>query len=169
LPESFPQRDLIVFCAFWVTLGTLALQGLTLAPLMRHLTLPEDNTVTSEIQLARQQSARAALDMLRAHEPHEAAAAHVLLEEYSARIGWNEGESGEDVLSGLQTRAVLTQRNTLVSLRRDGTIGDDAYHAIEEELDIIELTATPMIRTLRAPGQESAPEQDEAAPAPKEA
>jgi CPA1 family monovalent cation:H+ antiporter len=36
----------------------------------------------------------------------------------------------------------------LSALRHDGTIGDHAFHAIEEEIDIIELTADPRIRAL---------------------
>jgi CPA1 family monovalent cation:H+ antiporter len=39
LPESFPYRDLIVLTAFAVVLGTLAIQGLTLKPLLRALDL----------------------------------------------------------------------------------------------------------------------------------
>ena len=39
LPEAFPFRDLIVLTAFSVVLGTLALQGLTLGPLLRALDL----------------------------------------------------------------------------------------------------------------------------------
>jgi CPA1 family monovalent cation:H+ antiporter len=37
LPVGFPFRDLIVFTAFSVVLGTLVLQGLTLGPLLRAL------------------------------------------------------------------------------------------------------------------------------------
>lgn len=40
------------------------------------------------------------------------------------------------------------QRQALYGLRQDGTIGDDAYHVIEEELDVLELTADPRFRTL---------------------
>jgi CPA1 family monovalent cation:H+ antiporter len=54
-------------------------------------------------------------------------------------------------LSGLQDQAVAVQREALLALRWDGTIGDDAFHVIEEELDIIELTADPRVRTLEQP------------------
>ena len=36
---AFPFRDLIVLTAFFVVLGTLVLQGLTLGPLLRRLNL----------------------------------------------------------------------------------------------------------------------------------
>jgi CPA1 family monovalent cation:H+ antiporter len=48
----------------------------------------------------------------------------------------------------LQSHVVVAQRRLLIELRDRGTIGDDAFHAIEEELDIIELTADPRVRSL---------------------
>lgn len=151
LPEGFPQRDLIVFCAFWVVLGTLALQGLTLRPLMQRLCLPEDNSVEEEIRLAREATSHAAMQALQAHGGSEPAA--LLRREYAARAdGGAELPSHVATLAGLQGHAVAVQRRALLELRQQGTIGDDAFHAIEEELDIIELTADPRVRTLDGPG-----------------
>src|SRR3977135_2191444 len=45
LPSAFPFRDLIVLTAFSVVLGTLAVQGLTLGPLLRALDLHDDDPV----------------------------------------------------------------------------------------------------------------------------
>jgi CPA1 family monovalent cation:H+ antiporter len=45
LPSAFPYRNLIVLTAFAVVLGTLAIQGLTLKPLLRALDLHEDDPV----------------------------------------------------------------------------------------------------------------------------
>ncbi|HYZ23837.1 MAG TPA: sodium:proton antiporter [Rhodopila sp.] len=154
LPQGFPYRDLIVFCAFWVVLGTLAVQGLTLRPLMQHLTLPEDTSVEREVQLARRETARAAVRMLRdtAYAGEESEALRLLYREYAARAaGGAEAPSHGRTLAGLQGRAVAVQRQTLFRLRHEGTIGDDAYHVIEEELDIIELTADHRVRTLDVP------------------
>ncbi|MBN8898587.1 MAG: sodium:proton antiporter, partial [Rhodospirillales bacterium] len=44
LPEAFPARDLILFCAFAVVIVTLVVQGLTLRPLMRILPIPADGS-----------------------------------------------------------------------------------------------------------------------------
>lgn len=154
LPDDFAQRDLIVFCAFWVVLGTLALQGMTLRPLMQALTLPEDTSVQEEIQLARQATARAAIRVLQAFSQTGpgSEAALLLQREYTAReAGGAEGLAEAGTLAGLQTQAIAAQRETLLGLRGDGTIGDDAFHVIEEELDIIELTADPKVRTLEMP------------------
>jgi CPA1 family monovalent cation:H+ antiporter len=155
LPEAFAQRDLIVFCAFWVVLVTLALQGLTLRPLMQRLDLPEDNSVQEETRLARAATARAAMQVLDAHGRHGDASESALLlhREYAARAaGGAEASAGAGTMAELQGQAVAVQRRTLFDLRRDGTIGDDAFHAIEEELDIIELTANPRVRTLDTQG-----------------
>ncbi len=147
LPEDFPHRDLIVFCAFAVVLVTLALQGLTLRPLMQRLHLPADDSVAEEIRLARAATARGAMQVL---ETHGASATAALLQrEYAARAaGGAEAPVHAASLATLQGVAVAAQRLMLQALRRDGTIGDDAFHAIEEELDIIELTADPHVRTV---------------------
>src|SRR5438874_2331522 len=61
LPAAFPFRDLIVLTAFSVVLGTLALQGLTLGPLLRALDLRDDDPVGHEVGSARERALRAAL------------------------------------------------------------------------------------------------------------
>ena len=43
----------------------------------------------------------------------------------------------------LRLRAIARQRQTLDRLRADGTIGDEAYHRLEEEIDWAELDAAP--------------------------
>jgi monovalent cation/hydrogen antiporter len=76
-------------------------------------------------------------------------AGRLLHREYAARAaGGAEAAADEGTIAGLQRQAVAVQRETLLRLRKDGTIGDDAFHVIEEELDVIELTADPRFRTL---------------------
>ena len=149
LPEGFPYRDLILLTAFAVTLVTLVLQGLSLRWLLERLGLPDDGGVEREVALARQATARAALEVLRAAP--RGRAAEVLEREYVARLRPMEG-GGED-LSGLQRQAVAAQRRVLVALRSYGTIGDDAFHVIEEEIDLLDITADPRIRDLKAPAE----------------
>jgi CPA1 family monovalent cation:H+ antiporter len=154
LPEGFAQRDLIVFCAFAVVLSTLTLQGLTLRPLMQRLCLPSDESVEDETREARRATAAAAMELLRTRsEAGVASKALMLLQrEYAARAaGGAETKAHGASLAKLQGQAVMAQRRRLLELRQDGTIGDDAFHAIEEELDIIELTADPRVRTLDQP------------------
>jgi CPA1 family monovalent cation:H+ antiporter len=42
----------------------------------------------------------------------------------------------------LRARVIEAQRQTLFDLRSQGTIGDDAFHQLEAQLDIAELSAT---------------------------
>lgn len=148
---GFPRRDLIVFCAFAVVLCTLVIQGSTLRPLMQWLGLKDDGAVHRELMLARAETSRAALKALE-EEPDRPLAA-VLRGEYAARLHAGEqgvslevlGESA-DTLAVLQRRAVSAQRRALVNLRARGIIGDDAFHALEEEIELLELTADVRVR-----------------------
>jgi monovalent cation/hydrogen antiporter len=134
LPEQFPDRDLIVFTAFCVVLGTLVLQGITLRPLLAHLTLQQDDSVADEVSMARVEAASAALTAL--GEDRESAAGRLLAEEYEARLT-SDTPPGIDpaAVAALRRRALAAERQRLASLLREGRIGDDAFHLVEEELD----------------------------------
>ena len=154
---AFPYRDLIILCAFGVVLTTLVMQGLTLRPLLAVLGLKDDGSVAQEVRLARVETARAALRVLEAElDGHPSI--DVLRSEYEARIRSGErpgpaGESNETRMTELQRRAVRAQRQALMSLRSRKVIGDDAFHAAEEEIDLLELTADARIK----PGPDTAP------------
>jgi CPA1 family monovalent cation:H+ antiporter len=47
----------------------------------------------------------------------------------------------------LRLRSIVAQRETLAGLRRAGTIDDDVFHALEQELDWAELAASPPERS----------------------
>src|SRR5439155_7258035 len=94
LPAVFPFRDLIVLTAFSVVLGTLALQGLTLGPLLRALDLRDDDPVGHEVAAARERALRAGL----AEIEHDAApVADAVRQEFIAHLGSTDGnpEEGE--------------------------------------------------------------------------
>ena len=146
LPEPFPYRDLILLTAFAVTLVTLVAQGMTLRWLMERLCLPDDGAVEREVELARRETAEAALAVL-TQAPADAATT-LLREEYTARLRPADG-SGE-ALWQRQREAVVAQRRRLAALRSAGAIGDDAFHVIAEEIDLLELSADPRVKALRA-------------------
>jgi hypothetical protein len=157
-PQSaFPYRDLIILCAFCVVLTTLVIQGLTLRPLLAVLGLKDDGSVAREVRLARVATARAALRVLD-EEQDGHPSIEVLRSEYELRLRSGEqsagtGGSSETRMTELQRRAVRAQRQALINLRSQKVIGDDAFHAAEEEVDLLELTADSRIR----PGPDSAP------------
>jgi CPA1 family monovalent cation:H+ antiporter len=156
----FPYRDLILFTAFAVVLGTLVLQGMTLRPLMARLQLSDDGAVDREVRLARVETLRAAVAVLATAPEVETVA--LLRRRFELRLGHAEAEldgappangsraSGE--LSGdadTLRAAMAAERHRLSALRADGTIGDDAFHMVEEELDWAELAAESVLRAER--------------------
>lgn len=142
LPPSFPYRDFIELTAFVVVLGTLVLQGLTLRPLLDLLRLPKDSTVDTELRLARKAALTAAMKEL---ERDAAPAAQRLRLEYEEALsrGRDGGNLRDTPVNALRRRVVTVARRALDELRRRGTIGDEAYRRVEEELDWLELSARP--------------------------
>ena len=142
LPEGFPSRDLIVLTAFSVVLGTLVIQGLTLKVLLRALNLQGGDPVADEVQLARERILTAAL----AQMPREASAAVELVrKDFKVRLGsvahahdtpgsWGFG------YETARRAALQAARRSLLELRDSGDIGDDAFHAIENDLDWMEVS-----------------------------
>ena len=151
LPARFPYRDLILFSAFLVVLGTLVIQGLTLKPLMARLGLEHDDAVEREVRLARMETLRAGAAALTDGTGGNQAA-KLLRKQYEVRLTQAEarhaGREAEDTgtassfeLAVAALNATRAERRRLLELRTDGTIGDDAFHQVEEELDRAELNA----------------------------
>src|SRR5881409_689817 len=84
LPVGFPFRDLIVFTAFSVVLGTLAIQGLTLGPLLRALDLHDDDPVGREVAAARERALRAGVAEL---DDDRSPVAEAVRQEFIAHLG----------------------------------------------------------------------------------
>jgi len=154
LPTAFPYRDLIVFCAFCVVLTTLVIQGSTLRWLIQRVGLHGDGMVEREVGVARAETARVALDLLGKETSSFSLA---LRQKYAARL-----ESGEQQSAGprpvptsapisLHRSLVDAQRKTLMDLRARDVIGDAAFQAIEEELDLLELSSDPRLYPDPAP------------------
>ena len=140
LPAGFPYRDFIQLTAFVVVLGTLAIQGLTLGPLLGLIRLPPDYTVQKELTLARETALRTALAELE-HE-HIPAADRLRQEITEALSGTLPGLSpGNSSGNMLRRHLVSVARHALEDLRHTGAIGDDAYRQVEAELDWVELSA----------------------------
>jgi CPA1 family monovalent cation:H+ antiporter len=142
LPPAFPFRDVIVLTAFSVVLGTLALQGLTLKPLLRVLDLRDDDPVGREVGAARERALRAGLA---GFEHDGSPVAEAVRQEFIAHLGSvdadpEEGEARRFAHSDLHRRALHSARQALLAMRASDEIGDDAFHQMEEELDWIEMS-----------------------------
>jgi CPA1 family monovalent cation:H+ antiporter len=142
LPIDFPYRDLVLFTAFCVVLGTLVLQGMTLRPLMRILALEDDGSVDREVRLARTETARAGLAAVEGADNGDDLV-RLLRGKYAARLA----ADGMPAFTSALRRAQAEERRTLSELRSRGVIGDDAFHRVEEELDWAEVNADGLARS----------------------
>lgn len=150
--SAFPHRDLIVLCAFSVVLTTLVFQGMTLRPLLIWVGLKDDGQVEREVQLARAETSKAALKVL-AGQQASRPVIHELRRTYEARVRASEAQMHDkdykrpdSDLAAIQRQIVAAQRNSLEDLRTRWIIGDDAFHAAEEEIDLIELATDERLR-----------------------
>ncbi|AKQ63567.1 Na+/H+ antiporter [Myxococcus hansupus] len=150
---AFPFRDLILFTAFSVVLGTLVVQGMTLRPLINALELEVDDSVEREIRLARVETLRAALQAT--SERPDAEMSGLLRRRYAVLLHRAEadlakggrGAHGDGTDAGRAFEVDLSiargvsaaARHRLVTLRAAGTIGDAAFQRIEQELDVEEM------------------------------
>jgi len=151
---AFPYRDFILFSAFSVVLVTLVVQGMTVGPLMKLVALRDDGSVDREVRLARAETARAALAAVDGATQGVTASdgemVGFLRRKYRVRLlRAEQGAQGLDPaeadgwrdFDSVRRRAQAEERRRLSDLRARGTIGDDAFHRVEEELDWAEVHA----------------------------
>jgi CPA1 family monovalent cation:H+ antiporter len=145
LPDGdhpFPGRPLILVTAFTVVVGTLILQGLTLRPLLHWLDLHDDAPVEREVAHARRLALQAAKKSLTGDHSEAANVLRFELDELlSSDADPDNARSRRLSLPALRTKAVAAARAELKRLRFDQSIGDDAYHRVEQVLDRTELYA----------------------------
>jgi monovalent cation/hydrogen antiporter len=146
----FPDRDLIIFLTFCVILATLVIQGLSLPVLIRALGLEDDHIGEKEETHGRIQIAEAALQRL-----DELADEGWVREDTTERIrglyayrrnrfasrfdGDLEGvEERSAAYQRLMVELLAAQRLRLITMRDEGSIGDEVMHRIERDLDLEE-------------------------------
>ena len=146
----FPERDLILFLTFSVILATLVVQGLSLPALIRGLGLEDDGSREREEIKGRIRVAEAALarieELVGEDWVREDAAERVRglynyhRSRFSARFGDDEDgiEERSAAYQRLLRELLRAQRRTLLELRNEGVIGDEAMHRIERDLDLEE-------------------------------
>ena len=145
----------MLFTAFCVVLGTLVLQGLTVRPLMRVCDWRTTARWTGRCACARVETLRAALAVL--NRPRTTPSADLLRRRYELMLARAEAEraADDDAAPRLPTpvrasaaeaaimRATAAERQRLIALRADATIGDAAFQQIEQELDLEGCTFGP--------------------------
>jgi CPA1 family monovalent cation:H+ antiporter len=152
----FPDRDLLLFCAFVAVLVTLVGQGLTFAPLVRALGLSageaDQARLRNEARMASVEAALARLDELEADQHDDVddraitgirAQLRTRLNRYKRRLDlFDTAEAGEIPLSpdyetGLRLRrsVIEAQRDELLRWRDVGRLPDESLRKLERELD----------------------------------
>jgi CPA1 family monovalent cation:H+ antiporter len=144
LPDGspFPQRHLVILLAFGVVFVTLVGQGLTLPALVRWLRLEGDPSTDTEVELARDAMRKAAIhavDALAAeHDVPEADAATVKRYFNSKASSRARSELTPDGEARLWLGAAAAQRDALIRLWQEASIGDDVLTRLEREIDLAE-------------------------------
>jgi Na+/H+ antiporter len=145
----FPGRDLIIFLAFAVILGTLVFQGLTLPKLLRYVRLEDDGLEEKEDTKARIYAADAALARLEELidedwvRPETAERLRGLYgfrrSRFQARFDSADGgeiEQQSQDFQRLRRELLEAERAAVVGLRRDGRISDEVMRRVERDLDL---------------------------------
>lgn len=166
LPTEMPGRALILFVVFCVILATLLLQGLSLPWLVRRLDLDDDGAAERtdrEVATADHHVARVALqelerqaddlppavaDELRHHLEERVRHAHAVLggcpgeDEYDDGARPDDTAALQEALSAAQVRRGLieAERAELLRLYRERDIGDEVLRALQQQLDVEELS-----------------------------
>ncbi len=154
--EPFPQRDLIIFLGTSVIIFTLLLQGLSLPWLTRTLQLSFEPRRMKEEWKARVTSAQQALARLEELEQTQSVHLPALMrirEHYTERLeSLGDGpntpihpDHSPELMSHpliqsenrLWAEVLRRERETLIAMRRNYTIGDDVMNSILRELDLL--------------------------------
>jgi len=153
--RPFPGRDYILFLTFSVILTTLVLEGLTLPLLIRKLKIRQDREADEEERQARLEANKAAIEFienLRADGKFSPDTVGRLRAEYDERMGQLElcaenpddcrGEIATPQYQRLQRQALRVERKTIIRLRNERAINDDALRHIQRDLDLAEARLT---------------------------
>lgn len=151
----FPGRNYILFITFCVILTTLVFQGLTLPIVIRRLCLKGDGSTAEEERVARLQANKAAtalLEQLTNNREFPVDLVDRLRGEYVERIQELEqcsenpeecrGEVATPQYQRLQQRALDAERHTIIRLRNQQVINDNALRRIQRDLDLAETRLT---------------------------
>ena len=151
----FPGRNYILFFTFAVILATLVLQGLTLPAVIRALGLHDEGETDEEERAARLAANSAALQFIKEICQKHGAPDEVLdrlraeyddrLHQLEACCGDSDNPSGEVATpqyQDLQNQALQIERRTIIQLRNQQVINDEALRRIQRDLDLAEARLT---------------------------
>lgn len=148
----FPDRGMIVFLTFGVILGTLVVQGLTLAPLIRWLKITDDHSLEEEERLARLKANQAALTKIteiaksRKLSDNLVRRARAEYEDRITQLAGHDNSDGDAKLSlfapdyeELLKEGLNEERKTILDLRNNLVINDNVLRKIQRDIDLAEV------------------------------
>ncbi len=151
LKENFPNRYLILFLTFIVILATLVVQGLSLPFLIRWLKIEDDGSLEKEEREARLQANQAALAKLNEIAKRDVVKTDALQRlrvEYEDHISQLTSAGSEPAgrplrlfsseYERLSRSALQQERKTIIQLRDQGVISDEALRRIQWDIDLAE-------------------------------
>jgi Na+/H+ antiporter len=156
--RPFPDRDLLLLCAYVVVLVTLVGQGLTFGPLLRRLGLRADEAeeaqIRHEARLAAIGAAVTAVAGMQATHDVPASVADAMrgtlrrrADRQRARISTLEDSDGElswspevEATVRAQHAVIAAQREELLRWRDSGRLSDDGLRHLQHQLDHEERT-----------------------------
>jgi len=151
VPHEVAERPEILLITFGVILVTLLGQGLTLAPLLHRLALPDANRWSPDEAMVRLEAAQAALDRLEELEDDGAAEEPLrrLRDLYRQRFamcvavlgGGDVSEDGRRDLreyGAMRQELIAVERASLLALRNEGKVAPDVVRKVERDLDLDE-------------------------------
>jgi CPA1 family monovalent cation:H+ antiporter len=154
--EPFPDRELLLFCAFLAVLVTLVGQGLTFGPLVRALGLRADAADEARLRnQARTAAVEASLELLESaqEEEHDLAEDQAIaalrtqlnarLVRYRKRLELLESAEAGEIPMSPQYEANLRLRRAVIDAQRDellrwrdlGRLPDESLRILQRELD----------------------------------
>ena len=149
--SQFPGRNLILFLTFVVIMITLVVQGLSLPFLIRWLGVEDDGSLEKEEREARLQANQAALaklDEVAERDSMKTDALQRLRIEYEDHI--SQLAPAESKRAGSRLRlfsseyerlsriALEQERRTIIHLRNQSVISDEAQRRIQRDIDLAE-------------------------------
>ncbi|MFD4643639.1 Na+/H+ antiporter [Lentzea sp. NPDC058436] len=148
VPENVPGRDIILFCAFVVTVATLLLQGLTLPWVINKIGFEGDDARQDALAEAQVQHRAAQAAVTRLDEEISDVPDHVRdqlrsLAEHRGNAAWErlgrqEEESPAAAYRRLRRVMLTAERDEFVKARDKGEIDDEVLFRVLRELDLEE-------------------------------
>lgn len=147
LPESIPQRNIVIFLTFCVIFATLVLQGLTLPWVIRRLGITAATGPNCEEQEARRIVLEAVREKIVEIRPGESPETQELLDDLARHYNFrfssakeadtrdSEGESQHFLDLARQVQDV--ERSTAIRLRDENRINDEVLRTLQREQDLI--------------------------------